>query len=64
MALAMSTIMSVKRTTELWRSFRNMSMTCLGLHSKQMSEIERNAFNREKRQINMISAAKLYEQVG
>ena len=35
-----------------------------GLHSKQMSEIERNAFNREKRQINMISAAKLYEQVG
>ena len=34
-----------------------------GLHSKQMSEIERNAFNREKRQINKISAAQLYEQV-
>lgn len=31
-----------------------------GLHSKQMSEIERNAFNREKRQINKISAVQLY----
>lgn len=31
-----------------------------GLHSKQISEIERNAFNREKRQINMVFAAQLY----
>ena len=31
-----------------------------GLHSKQISEIERNAFSREKRQINMVFAAQLY----